>query len=153
MNRTAVLIVGLAALVSFALYDTYSRGVAVGRSEVAARQVAIYQRVVRQTDSVYRADTIRLRLWRDRWDTVRIIDTVIIDNIVYVPRTVADSVVTACYAVLRSCEQRVAARDSVIRGLQGVITAKDAATPSVVRLWIERGLWMAAGVGVGSVIK
>lgn len=152
MNRTAILITALAALLSFALYDTYSRGVAVGRSEVAARQLALYQKVVWRTDSIYTADTIKLNRWRDRWDTVRTRDTIAVDRVVYVPRNVADSTITACYAVLRSCESRVAARDSVISAQNGTITALKAQAPSTVRLWLERGLWLAAGVGVGQLI-
>lgn len=153
MNRTAVLIVTLAALVSVALYDSYSRGRAVGRAEVAARSVVIWQRAIHTRDTAYTTDTLRLRVWRDRWDTLRVTDTLWRDSVVYVRYDVVDSVIRACYAVLRSCESRVTARDSLIAALQGRIKGLADAQPSLVSQWTTRALWLAAGVGVGQVIK
>lgn len=154
MNRTAILVTALAALVTFALWDTYQRGVAAGRGAVAGQQVKVWTETLVVRDSVYVRDTTRLRVFRDRWDTAYVDverwkhDTIKV--IEYVRQ--ADSTIKVCTAVLQSCEQRVAARDSVIRGLRDIVKQKEAATPSTVRLWLERGLWLAAGVGVGQII-
>ena len=149
LERGAIGLAIIALLVGYALHEARQTGRAEGRAEVAARRAVLYQRVVEKTDSVYTADTIRLRSWRDRWDTVRTRDTLVVDRIVYVPRAEADSVVTACYAVLRSCETRVAARDSLIVSLRASIPP----TLSRWRVWGERALFLGAGVGLGALVR
>lgn len=73
---------------------------------------AVIREVVR-TESVFVVDTLRLTRTLARWDTVRATDTVVVDNIVYVPRTIVDSIVAACRPIPGSCASLVAAvRDS-----------------------------------------
>lgn len=151
-QRTAILIAALSLLVVIALQDAKQRGIAEGRAEAAAQQVREVERLVVMRDTLYVRDTIRLTRWRERWDSVRVTDTLVLHDIVYVPRDAADSVISACYAVVRSCEARVAARDSLIVTLQEVIKAERDKRPSALRVWAERALWLGAGVGVGAVV-
>jgi hypothetical protein len=84
---------------------------------------------------------------------VRVRDTVVIVRndtaIVYVPRATADSTIRACFAVVRSCEATVAARDSLIVSLKASIPP----TPSRIRVWGERALFLGAGVGIGAIVR
>jgi hypothetical protein len=151
--RESIIALALATVVALGLHDAYRRGQAAERGAVLAQRVQILAETIHVRDSVYTADTIRLRSWRDRWDTVRVIDTVIVDNVVYVPRAVADSVVTACTQALRSCDARVAARDSVVRALGDALRAEQAAKPPAWRVWGERAVWALAGAGIAGVVR
>jgi hypothetical protein len=155
MNRNLpyVLLAILAGVVVYGLTESYRRGHEDGMADVASRQVADRVRIVRQVDSVYVRDTVRLARWRDRWDSVRVTDTVVVADIVYVPRDAADSTISACYAVIRSCEARVAARDSLAASLQGALQAERAARPSALRVGVDRALWAAAGLAAGMVLS
>lgn len=148
----ATLLALLAGLIVYALADAYGRGHADGLADGAARSVAAHVRVIRQVDSVYVRDTIRLARWRDRWDSVRVTDTVVRDSVVYVNRDIADSTISACRAVVVSCEARVAARDSALAALRAALKAEQAARPSQLRVAIDRALWGAAGLGVGVLV-
>lgn len=152
MNRTLALLLALVAAVSYALWDSHSRGVAEGRAAVLAERVAPLVHRVRVTDTLYLRDTLRFTRWRERWDSVRITDTVTIAEVVYVPRADADSVLSACYAVLRSCEARVAARDTLIQSLKAALKAEQSAGPSRVRVVLDRAAWAAVGLGAGAVL-
>jgi hypothetical protein len=66
----------------------------------------------RKIDTVYTADTVRLRSIRTRWDTVRLVtkttDTLVsVDTLRLVVR-VADSTIGACTEALVTCEAKVA---------------------------------------------
>jgi hypothetical protein len=153
MNRTAIGLAIVAVLVSYALHEARQTGRAEGRAEVAARAVVIRSGAVAKADTIYRDSLRILNRWRDRWDTVRVRDTIVIrrndTTLVYVPRAAADSTIRACYAVLRSCEARVAARDSLIVSLRASIPP----TPSRLRVWGERALFLGAGVGIGAIVR
>lgn len=150
--RRAWLGVALVAAVALLWRDAYRRGQTDARAAASAATIRTLRDTVRVRDIEYRRDTVRLTRWRERWDSVRVTDTVTVAEIVYVPRAVADSVVSACYAVLRSCEARVAARDTLIAALRGSLAAEQAARPSVVRVALDRAVWTAVGVGIGAVI-
>jgi hypothetical protein len=147
-----VLLALLAGVVSYALADTYRRGHADGMADGAARSVRERVRVVRVLDTLYIRDTVRFARWRDRWDSVRVTDTVTVRDVVYVPRDLADSTISACRAVIASCERRVAARDSLIVALNASLKAERAARPSGLRVALDRAVWAAAGVGVGVLV-
>lgn len=153
MSRPAILLFASLTLVGLVLYDTYQRGLTAGRMESVTERVRVLRETVTVRDSVYRVDTIRLRVARTHWDTVRIRDTITIDSTIYVPLAPADSVIQACFAVVRSCGAVRLAQDSVIRGLEGVIKLQSNAKPSPIRLWAERALWLTAGIGIGKVIR
>lgn len=73
----------------------------------------VVTREVVRAESVFVTDTVRLRAVLTRWDTVRATDTVVVNNVVYVPRTIVDSIVAACRPLPTSCESLVTAvRDS-----------------------------------------
>jgi hypothetical protein len=153
LERAAIGLAIVAALVGYALHEARQTGIAVGRAEVAAREVVVRSRAVAKADTVYRDSLRVLDRWRDRWDTVRVRDTVVVTRndtaVVYVPRTAADSIVKACFAVVRSCEARVAARDSLIVSLRASMPP----TPSRLRVWGERALFVGAGVGIGAIVR
>lgn len=150
--RPYVLALALLCAVALLWRDAYERGRHDAGRAVRAATIRTITDTVRVRDIQYQRDTIRLTRWRDRWDSVRVTDTVTVAQVVYVPRTVADSVVSACYAVLRSCEARVAARDTLISTLRGALKAEQASRPSVVRVALDRALWAAVGVGIGAVL-
>lgn len=147
-----LLVAVLAVMVVYGLTDAYQRGHADGLADSARRYVAARVTVVKMTDTVYSTDTIRFSRWRTRWDTARITDTVMRDSVVYVNRDIADSTISACRAVVASCERRVAARDSLITALNASLKAERASRPSALRLALDRAFWAAAGLGVGVVV-
>ena len=69
---------------------------------------------VRRVDSVYTRDTVTLRTVLKRYVTLR--DTINVHDTTQVIRTIAaaDTAILACREALQTCEQRVAARDSLI---------------------------------------
>ena len=88
----------------------------IGLMAIAARQPDVPAAVIREVvraESVFVTDTVRLRAVLTRWDTIRTRDTIVVDSIVYVPRTIVDSIVAACRPLPTSCQSLVAAvRDS-----------------------------------------
>lgn len=151
IQRQAWLVLALVAAVALLWRDAYERGKTDARVAASAATIRTLRDTVRVRDVEYRRDTVRLTRWRERWDSVRVTDTVAVAKIVYVPRAVADSTIQACYSVLRSCEVRVAARDTLIRALESSLRAERASRPSAVRVALDRALWAAVGVGVGAV--
>lgn len=69
---------------------------------------------IRRVDSVYTRDTVTLRTVLKRYVTLR--DTINVHDTTQVIRTIAaaDTAILACREALQTCEQRVAARDSLI---------------------------------------
>lgn len=53
----------------------------------------------------------------------------------------ADSTIQACRSVVQTCEQRVAARDSLIGTLRGRARILEQQRPSTVKRWLERAAW------------
>lgn len=128
------------------------RGVRKARLERLAAQIETLEVRVQKLDTVYLTDTIRLARWRTVWDSVRVTDTVVRDSVVYVARGAADSTISACYAVVRSCEARLAARDSLASSLRAGLT-QARANDSKVGVWADRALWLGAGIGVGAILR
>lgn len=99
---------GVVAVAALGLYGREQR--ARGRAE--AQLVELRQandslaKAQRKVDTIYLRDTLRLRFRRIEWDTVRVRDTIVRNDTVFVPRAVADSVISACTSALRTCEQR-----------------------------------------------
>jgi hypothetical protein len=90
-------------------------------------------REVVRAESVFVTDTVRLRQVLTRWDTVRARDTIVVDNVVYVPVRVVDSIVEACRPLITSCATLVAA-------------VRDSARAVGDRPWQSAGLTWPAGV-------
>jgi len=148
-DRPLILLALLAGVVVYALTDAYSRGHADGMADGASSRVRAYTHIVRKVDTMYVRDTVRFARWRDRWDSVRVTDTVTVRDVVYVPRDVADSTISACRLVIASCESRVAARDTLILALRGALKAEQSSKPSALRVALDRAVWASAGLGVG----
>lgn len=119
----AIVAAALVAVVSLAFWRERVHAMELGRAQAAvarlradsARQAA----AVRRIDSVYVRDTVRLNTSTTRYKALR--DTINLTDTVEVIRTLAaaDTAILACRATLETCEQRVAARDSLIRTLGG----------------------------------
>lgn len=151
IERGAVGLAIIAVLIGYALHDARQTGRAEGRAEVAAREVVVWTRAVAKADTVYRDSLRVLNRWRDRWDTAYVAVDRWKHDTVEVVRYVAtaDSTIRACFAVLRTCEDRVAARDSLIVSLKASIPP----APSRLRVWGERALFLGAGVGIGAIVR
>lgn len=115
------------------------------QGESDSRLVAL-RHSVRRVDTLYRRDTIRLREWRTKWDTLTLgsppaIGAGLTAAPAWTPREVlviatADSTINACLAVAQTCEERVAVRDSL------VATYQSRERRSAWRLWAERAGWV-----------
>lgn len=102
---------------------------AADHATIAAHETTIADLRARaaRLDTVYTRDTVRLRSWRDRWDTLRLVtnrvDTLIsIDTLRLVVR-VADSTITACSDALGTCEERTAVLRSLVTADSSAIRA------------------------------
>jgi len=108
MNRSTLWLVLLALLLGGGL--AWQRQ-AISRAErrataatAAADSLAVVADSLR---AAYRVDTVRLRSWRTKWDSVTLpgtVDTIPKEVLVYV----ADSTIRACTQALGTCERRVA---------------------------------------------
>lgn len=113
----AVLLVGLGWFVR-GYRDDLQR--ADDRATIAQHEQTIkaLQRQQRRVDSVYISDTVNLRSWRDRWDTLRLVthttDTLVSIDTLRLVVGVADSTIQACTTALGTCEERLAVRDQRI---------------------------------------
>lgn len=104
-------------------FSCYSESIGARDAKIAALSstVAALQKSTARTDTVYRVDTMRFTKWKTNYDTLRdtvlthLTDTLRIKEYVHV----TDSTIAACSAVVLTCEQRVAQRDSII-DLQGL---------------------------------
>jgi hypothetical protein len=100
-------------------------------------KIAHLQEQKARVDTVYRRDTLTLTRVRRITDSVLVLDTVIrVDSV----KVLVAAERQACDAVIRTCEQRVAYRDSIIEGLRK--------KPSV---W-DKLPWVLGGVVVGKLI-
>lgn len=130
-------------------YDHGQRqvGVVNERLRVTDSTVSVLQKRTKAVDTVYRRDTIRLTRRVQSWDTVTRTVAALPDTVrvpVEVVRWVvreADSTITACRSVVMTCEQRVAARDSLIGTLQARGRILEQQRPSRLRPWLERAAW------------
>lgn len=87
----------------------------LGRTHERNQRIANYQHTTDTLRVAYaKLDTVYLRrvMYRDsimtEWDTVRLRDTLVRNDTVYVPRDRADSAIAACSAVTETCEQQKA---------------------------------------------
>jgi hypothetical protein len=161
MSRLAIKVVpwmGIAVL-CLTLKSTYDgRRRAEGRAEIAtAARAAVAESLAnerRRVDTVYRADTVRL--WRTIRESQTLIDTLLLSDTVTLTKResvlvfVADSLVRQCSAVVHTCEQRVAVRDSLL----SVATAsadywRRKSQPSLLTQLSTASKWLAVGFILG----
>lgn len=80
----------------------------------------------RVADSIYKIRVPRAKIaYRTKtvYDTVRVRDTLVHNDTVYIPRVVADSAVQTCHLALKSCTAQVEVHDSLYTALQQRDTA------------------------------
>jgi len=130
-------------------YDHGQRqaGVWQERARVADSTAKALGRTIRVTDTVYRRDTVRLTRRVQAWDTVTRVVEALPDTVrvpVEVVRWVvaeADSTIQSCLIVQRTCEQRVAQRDSLNAVLSQRLKIEQARRPAGWKRWAERAAW------------
>ena len=126
MNLRAIAV--LVTLMLSVVTGAYWMGVRQGKARQWQEATAPLRDTIRVTDSLYRADTVRLWRVRQRWDTVVAEvemwkhDTVRVVEYVQL----ADSTVRACVAALRTCEQRVALERRLRQSAESALAAMDA---------------------------
>lgn len=86
---------------------------AVGQLRVTADSLA---RIAGKVDTLWRERI------KPRWDSVRITDTVVVNNIVYVPRPAADSAIKGCSLALDACQRAGLAKDDLIATQDSLLT-------------------------------
>lgn len=153
--RAFLLLIALVGVAGF-----YAGGSAKERAlmeAIAKRDVERLIDTVRVRDTVYRRDTIRFRSVLARYDSTRVTDTIVVTRhdtaVVYVERAAADAAIQSCQLVVRSCESRVVARDSVIAAKDRHINALNAASPGFIERWGYRALWGWIGFELGKAAK
>lgn len=149
--RTALpyVLLALSLLGTKCAYDHGQRqaGVWQERARVADSTVRALGSRVRVVDTIYRRDTVRLTRRVQTWDTVTRVVAAMPDTVrvpVEVVRWVAaeaDSTIRACRAVVETCEQRVAVRDSLNVALTQRLRIEQARRPSRFKQWAERAAW------------
>jgi hypothetical protein len=117
VSRAAWRVLALLALVllaGWAVVEAERRGHDRAQRAFAATRTDRLRDTVHHYDTVYR-DSLRIATrWQTRWDTVKLRDTVTIENTVYVPLAPAESTINACSAALRSCGRAGLAKDTLI---------------------------------------
>jgi len=95
-------------------------------------------------DTVYKARVVTAERWRTQYDTARVMDTVMRADTVYMRRDVADSTVASCYAIVETCEARVANLREQVDEWQDV-AAKESASRQRWR-WVASVLAVSVGL-------
>lgn len=107
----------------------------------------------RGMDTLYRTDTLRLRVAVTRWDTVKAkADTITVPVRVEVVKEVireADRTINACQVVVQTCEQRVANRDSIIVELRKQRPLLLGVTDSKTKRVLKKMGWVTLGAAGG----
>lgn len=155
--HTALIIVGAAALGGYIYWAGGNAREDRIRAELAARVEKTAVETVTVRDVRYVRDTVRLRQVITRYDSARVTDTLVVTEhdtaVVYIPRAIADTAVAVCLSVIRSCESRVAARDSLLAAKDLRIHALEQLRPSRFRMWLDRALYFGAGAGTGALLR
>lgn len=153
----------VAVLLAVSVAQDRRVGVLTAERDRARAESDSLRRAVRTADRTYTRDTVRL--WRRVavYDSVRLTDTLVRNDTVFVPRTVADNAVNACKATVLSCEVRVAKRDALLASQDRELAAARAlenrpywsvgpeydALSGGIGGYLERDLWrFRAGVSV-----
>lgn len=103
------------ALLAWAFVLGAASGVLTGRAlarasadtRTDARARDTLRVVERQLDTLYRTQRVRYDSVITRYVTLRVTDTLMRADTIYVRRELVDSVVAACHSVVVTCEQRV----------------------------------------------
>ena len=117
--------------------------------------VALSKRA-KATDTLYRRDTVRLRVATQHWDTVKAgVDTVTlsvpVETVRYIIAT-ADTTIRACSLVVQTCEQRVAQRDSIILTLKSQRPLLTKGADGRMEKVAKKVGWVLLGAGAGYIV-
>jgi hypothetical protein len=118
----------------------------------AIQQTRQGEKTLERVDTVYVRDTIRLsravtRLQRMR-DTLRITDTVQVKE--FIAQT--DATMSACFSVVRTCEQKDSTHRVIEAGLRRQNEALKALIPSRTERFIAATKWAAIGAVLGAAL-
>lgn len=129
-----------------------------GRLEASVARNDTLALKVKERDTLYVRDTVRLRYARVKYDSVRVTDTLNVpvrdrpeSVVVYIPRAAADTAVAICLRTLSSCDASLRARDSLIYGLRAQVKLTEKAKPSRIGRILHDALILGAGYGLGRV--
>jgi hypothetical protein len=114
--------------------------------EVLADRVDSLKGEAGRVDTVYRTDTVQLTRVRTRTDSLLLTDTVYTRDTVQV---IVERERQACDAVIATCEQRVAQRDSIITGLDSIVALQKKRTGSD---WKTKLGYLLGGAAIGVLI-
>ena len=118
--------------------------------------LAVLSKRAKATDTLYRRDTVRLRVATQHWDTVKAgVDTVTlsvpVETVRYIIAT-ADTTIRACSLVVQTCEQRVAQRDSLITVLKGQRPLLTKSAEGKFSKATKTAGWVLLGAGAGYIV-
>ncbi len=124
------------------------------RDAVVREHVTTLTHEVKVLTPVYIRDTVVAHQTKVRYDSVRVLDTVVRNDTVFIPRVVADGAVKACTQALHDCDRLRLVNDSLVtylgkekRGL------KDRVGVFVGPVAVYSAGVVHAGVGIGVGIK
>lgn len=139
----ALLVVGL-------LYgcEQRKRGQAEASEAATRLELAAFKRRIVKVDTVWRVEKQTFTRWRDSVVTLR--DSLTVTDTVEVLRFIAvqDSTIATCQALILTCDQRVALRDSSIRTLERQWASRER-PPNAFRRTLTAIGWGAVGYGLG----
>jgi hypothetical protein len=160
-------------------WKAHERAIGAAEAELRAakQKIAALEVLKRGVDTVYAADTTALHAANARFFALRAAwlketagnfnrppvaptDTATpvapVDSLPVTPAAViaaADTAIRACQAVVVTCEQRVAIRDSIIAAQNQAIRAIVARQPSWFSRQLSGAARIAVGVGIGLLVK
>jgi hypothetical protein len=120
--------------------------------EVLADRVDSLKGEAGKVDTVYRTDTLNLTRVRRVTDSVLLTDSLFLRDTVYLrPRVMGlvESERAACTDALRTCEQRVAQRDTIIAGLDSIVKLQKKRQGSD---WKTKMGYLLGGAAIGVLI-
>jgi len=150
--RLVLLALGAAAALVAGAWELGRRD---GRAEGLAVKRAAVVETLAVLDTVYRRDTLRLRVLVTRWDTLRQTvdqwkrDTLVVERVVQV----ADSTIRACTATVLTCEQRVALTVRRAELAEEELAIHRRRIPTRRGQAMTHGLAAAGGLALGLVVR
>lgn len=88
-------------------------------------------------DTVWKVKTLRYTSAMTRYDSVRVTDTIVRNDTVFIPRAAADSTVLACRSVISTCEAQKANLSARLAVAESAMAHRDI-----------KPLLMAGGIGL-----
>lgn len=125
-----------------------------GKDAVVREHVVTLSHEVKVLVPVYLRDTVIAHDTKVRYDSLRVSDTVVRNDTVFVPRVIADGTINACTQALHDCERLRVVNDSLVHFLgKQKAGFKDRVGVFVGPVAVYSAGTIHAGVGVGVGIK